>query len=69
MHGYKVEKSKVKQSDGNFSEGSKVHVICATANIESDAIRMCVKPIFVRCKLSNCIVKTIAMLDNCSKAK
>ena len=56
MHGCKVEKSKVKQSDGNFSEESKVHVICATANIESDAIRMCVKPIFVRCKLSDCIV-------------
>ena len=69
MHGYKVEKSKVKQSDGNFSEESKVHVICATANIESDAISMCVKPIFVRRKLSSCIVKTYEMCYNCSQAK
>ena len=29
---------------------------------------MCVVPVLVRHKLSNCIVKTYAMLDNCSQA-
>ena len=29
---------------------------------------MCIVPILVQHKLSNCIVKTYAMLDNCSQA-
>ena len=68
LHGYKVEKSKVKQLDGNSSEESKINVNCATANTKSDVISMCVVPVLVRHKLSNCIVKTCAMLDNCSQA-
>ena len=50
LHGYKAEKSKVKQLDGNSSEESKVTVNSATANTKSDVIR------------------TYAMLDNCSQA-
>ena len=37
-------------------------------NTKSDAISMCVVPALVRYKLSNCIVETYAMLDNCSQA-
>ena len=62
MHGYKVEKSKVKQPDGNSSEESKVND--NLANTKSDVIIMCVVSVLVRHKLSNCIVKTYAMLDN-----
>ena len=46
-HGYKAEKSKVKQLDGNSSEESKVDVNCATANSKSDVIRMCLVPVLV----------------------
>ena len=62
MHGYKVEKSKAKQPDGNSSEESKVND--NLANTKSDVIIMCVVSVLVRHKLSNCIVKTYAMLDN-----
>ena len=62
MHDYKVEKSKAKQPDGNSSEESKVND--NLANTKSDVIIMCVVSVLVRHKLSNCIVKTYAMLDN-----
>ena len=68
MHGYKAEKSKAKQPDGNSSEESKVNVNCATANTESDVISTSVVLVLVRHKLSNCIFKTYAMLDNFSQA-
>ena len=78
MHGFKAEKSKVMQPDGNSSEKSmlkkiknqyeksKVNVNCVITNTKSDVISMCVVPVLVQHKLSNCIVKTYAMLDNCS---
>ena len=68
LHGYKAEKSKFKHLDGNSSEESKVNSNCATANTKSDVISMCVVPVLVRHKFSNCIVKTYAILDNCSPA-
>ena len=68
LHGYKAKKSKVKQPDGNSSEESKVNVNCATANTKYDVISMCVVPVLVRHKLSNCIVKTYEILDNCNQA-
>ena len=68
MHGYKAGKSKAKQPNGNSSEESKVNVNCAIANTKSDVISMCVVPVLVWYKLSNCIVKTYGMLDNCSQA-
>ena len=68
FHGYKAEKCKAKQLDGNSSEESKVNVTCATANTKSDVISMCAVPVLVWHRLSNCIVKTYAMLDNCSQA-
>ena len=68
LHGYRAEKSKEKQSDGQLSDGANAHVNCATAKTKSDIISMCVVPVFVRHKLSNRIVKTYAMLDNCSQA-
>ena len=68
LHGYKAEKSKVKQPDGNSSDESKINVNCATANTRSEAITMYVVPVRVRHKLSNCIVKTYAILGNCSQA-
>ena len=68
LHGYKSEKSKAKQLDGNSSDESKVNVNCATSNTKSDVISMCVVPVFARHKLSNCNVKTYAMLDSCSQA-
>ena len=68
LHGYKAEKSKAKQQDGNSSEESKVNVNCAAANTKSHVISMCVVPALVRHKLSNCIVKTYVILDNCSQA-
>ena len=68
LHGYKAEKSKVKQLDGNSAEESKVNFNCATANTKSDVISMCVVPVVVRHKLSKCIVKTYAMFDNSSQA-
>ena len=67
LHGYKPEKSKAKQPDGNSSEESKVNVDCATANTKSDVISMCVVPVLVRHKISNYIVKTYKMLGNCSQ--
>ena len=45
LHGYKAEKSKAKQQDGNSSEESKVNVNWATANTKSDVISMCVIPV------------------------
>ena len=68
LHGYKTEKSKAKQPDGNSSEESKVNVNCATANTKSDVISMRVIPVLVQHKISNCIVKTYVMLDNCIQA-
>ena len=68
LHGYRAEKSKVKQPDGNSSEKSKVNVNRATANTKSDIISMCVVPVLVRHKFSNFIVKTYAMLYNFSQA-
>ena len=68
LHGCKGEKSKAKQQDGNSSEESKVNVNCATANTKSDVISISVVPVLVRHKHSNCVVKTYAMLDNCSQA-
>ena len=68
LYGYKAEKSKAKQPDGNSSDESKVNVNCATSNTKSDVISMCVVPVFARHKLSNCNVKTYAMLDSCSQA-
>ena len=68
LHGCKGEKSKAKQEDGNSSEESKVNVNCATANTKSDVISISVVPVLVRHKHSNCVVKTYAMLDNCSQA-
>ena len=47
---------------------SKRNVNCAIANTKSDIISMCVAPVLVLHKLSNCIVKTYALLDNCSQA-
>ena len=68
LHGYKAEKRRAKQQDSNSSEESKVTVNCATANTKSDVISMRVVPVLVRHELSNCIVKTYAMLGNCSQA-
>ena len=68
LHGYKAEKSKAKQRDGNCSEESKVNVNCATANNKPDAISMCAVPALVQHKPSNCIAKRYVMLDKCSQA-
>ena len=61
MHGYKTEKSKVKQPDCNASKQLKLNVNFATANTKSYVVSMCVVPVLVPNKLSNCIV-------NCSQA-
>ena len=45
LHGYKAEKSKVKQPDGNSSDESKINVNCATANTRSEVITMYVVPV------------------------
>ena len=68
LHGYKAEKSKVKQPGDNSSEESKVNVNCATANTKSDVSSMCLVPLLVRHKLSNCIVETFVLPNNCSQA-
>ena len=68
LHGCQGEKSKAKQQDGNSSEESKVNVNCATANTKSDVISISVVSVLVQHKHSNCVVKTYAMLDNCSQA-
>ena len=68
LHGYKAEKSKVKQPDGNSSKESKANVNCTTTNTKFDVIIMCAGLVLVRHKLSNYIVKTYAMLDNCGQA-
>ena len=68
LHGYKAEKSKATQLDGNSSEESKVNVNWETANTKSDVISMYVVHVLAQHKISNCIVKTYAMLDNCSQA-
>ena len=68
LHGCQGEKSNAKQQDGNSSEESKVNVNCATANTKSDVISISVVPVLVQHKHSNCVVKTYAMLDNCSQA-
>ena len=68
MHGYKADKNKAKQQDDNSLEESKVNVKCATANTKSDVIIMCLVLVLVRHKLSNCVVKTYAILDNRSQA-
>ena len=68
MRVFKAEKSNVKQPDGLSSEESKVNVNCATANTKSDVISMCVVPVLIRHKLSNCIAKTYSMLDYYSQA-
>ena len=47
LYGYKAEKSKAKQPDGNSSEESKVNVNCTIANTKSDAISVCVVPVLV----------------------
>ena len=40
---------------------------CATVNMSSEVINMCVVLVMVRHKLSNRVVKTYAMLDTCSQ--
>ena len=63
VSGYKEVKSKVKQPHVNSSDQLKVNVNCAAANSKSDVISMYVVPMLARHRLSNCIVKTYAMLD------
>ena len=47
LHGYKAEKSKVKQPYGNSSEESKVNVNCTTANTKSEVIIMYAVPVLL----------------------
>ena len=47
LHGYKAEKSEVKQPDVNSSEESKINTNHTTANTKSDVISMCVVPVLV----------------------
>ena len=56
----KLEKRKKRTSKKNFH--------CATVNMSSEVISMCVVPIMVRHKLSNRVVKTYAMLNTYSQA-
>ena len=48
LYGYKAEKSKAKQPNGNSSEESKVNVNCTIANTKSDVISVCVVPVLVQ---------------------
>ena len=69
LHSYKTEnplKKLQKSREERDNEQKDFH--CATVNMSSEVISMCVVAVMVRHKLSNCVVKTYAMLDTCSQA-
>ena len=69
LHGYKTEKKTPPKTEKSHDEKDKEQkdFHCATVNISSEVISMCVVPVMVRHKLSNCVIKTYAMLDTCSQ--
>ena len=59
LHGYQIEKPKGKLENSReekHNEQKDFH--CATANMSSEVVSMCVVPVMVRHKLSNRVVKT-----------
>ena len=68
-HPTSLHEFQVKQDDDKEPEEdvkSKTEVNCATAKF-GETISMCVVPVRVRHKNSNTVVRTMAMLDNCSQ--
>ena len=66
---FKTEKPKEKlEKSREERDNEQKDFHCATVNMSSEVISMCVVPVMVRHKLSTHVVKTYAMLNTCSQA-
>ena len=69
MHDYMKKKTNEDRDNAQPRESGTDAVKCASVNgkLEAEVIRMCIVPVWVCHKSSSKMVKTYAMLDNCSQ--